>query len=265
MQFTIGQTAGENCGNAASVHGMGWGRGKTSAILRPLPPRTSDRHGPLPRKGAGCTGAQPPNRINMETDTGNRSLGLWYGRIVQLTVGGSLVVFAAAYAFGGFDEETTRLCIRLSAKLSVLLFCLAFSASAAHRLLPRGALTFWWKMNRKHLGIAFAIAHLTHLAFLLLLQQCFHPVFELAKPSSLFAGGVAYLFVVLMLLTSFEPFSKHLSPKGWKSLHTVGGWWIWAIFASSYGKRVVEEPAYLPFAALVLAVAVLRLVSMARP
>ena len=46
--------------------------------------------------------------------------------------------------------------------------------------------------------------------------------------------------------------------------HTAGGWWIWAIFASSYGKRVVEEPAYLPFAALVLAVALLRLASMFR-
>ncbi len=200
----------------------------------------------------------------MEAATSNPSNGLWHWRIVQLTVGLSVLCFAAFYLLGGFTEESTRQCIRLSAKVSVVLFSMAFAASAVQGLL-RNSLTFWWRMNRKYLGISFAIVHLLHLAFLVLLQQCFHPVFTLAKTTSLFAGGMAYLFVVLMLLTSFERFSKYLSKKSWKLLHTVGGWWIWAIFASSYFKRVLHgEMEYLPWSLLVLAVGVLRVVGVLR-
>jgi methionine sulfoxide reductase heme-binding subunit len=188
------------------------------------------------------------------------NIGLWHWRLVQFIVGLSVTAFALIFMIGGFDEESNRQCIRLSAKVAVVLFSMAFSASAVQGLL-RNAFTFWWRMNRKFLGISFAIVHLLHLGFLLLLQQCFHPVFTLAKTSSLVAGGIAYGFVVVMLLTSFERFSKPLSPKTWKLLHALGGWWIWGIFASSYFKRAVAEPSYLPWAALVLAVAVLRVVA----
>ena len=189
----------------------------------------------------------------MQNEGNGNVVGLWHWRIPRLTVGLSLLSFAAIFAIGGFNEESTRQCIRLSAKVSVVLFCMAFSASAVQGLL-RNVFTFWWRMNRKYFGISFAIVHLLHLAFLVLLQQCFHPVFTLAKTSSLVAGGGAYMFVVLMLLTSFERFSKHLTKRQWKLLHTVGGWWIWAVFASSYFKRVLHgEWEYLPWALLVLA------------
>lgn len=200
----------------------------------------------------------------MENDSKVQTGGLWHWRIVQLTVGLSVLCFAAFYLLGGFTEESTRQCIRLSAKVSVVLFSMAFSASAVQGL-AHNSTTFWWRMNRKYLGISFAIVHLLHLAFLVLLQQWFHPVFTLAKPTSLFAGGMAYLFVVLMLLTSFEGYPRYLSQKQWKLLHTVGGWWIWAIFASSYFKRVLHgEMEYMPWAALVLAVGVLRLIALIR-
>lgn len=187
--------------------------------------------------------------------------GQWHWRIVQLSVGISLLVFVAIFALNGFNEESVRQCIRLSAKVSVVLFSMAFSASAVQRLWP-GVLTFWWRMNRRYFGISFAFLHLLHLAFLVLLQQFFHPVFTLAKTSSLVAGGGAYLFVLLMLLTSFERFAHYFSKKQWKLLHTVGGWWIWAVFASSYFKRGMAEAEYMPWALLVAAVGILRVVGL---
>ena len=75
---------------------------------------------------------------------------------------------------------------------------------------------------------------------------------------------MAYLFLVLMLLTSFERFSKHLTKKQWRLVHTMGGWWIWAIFASSYFKRGIAETEYVPWALLVLAVGVVRVVAFVR-
>jgi sulfoxide reductase heme-binding subunit YedZ len=186
--------------------------------------------------------------------------GLWHWRIPQLVVGGSLLAFAAIFLIGGFNEEATRQAIRLSAKIAAVLFCMAFAASAVHGLL-RNSFSFWWKMNRKFFGISFAMVHLLHLGFLLLLQQCFHPVFTMAKTSSLFAGGMAYLFAVAMLATSFPVFANRLTAKQWKLLHTIGGWWIWAIFMRSYTKRALTEAEYIPWAILLVAVLLLRLVA----
>ena len=55
-------------------------------------------------------------------------------------------------------------------------------------------------MNRKFIGVTFAIIHLIHLGLLVLLQVKFHPVFELAAFSSLLAGGGAYIFAGLMFI-----------------------------------------------------------------
>ncbi|MCZ6784715.1 MAG: hypothetical protein O7G30_15555, partial [Proteobacteria bacterium] len=50
-----------------------------------------------------------------------------------------------------------------------------------------------------------------------------------------------------------------LTPRNWKRLHTVGGYWVWAIFAQSYIPRVAVEPGYAPLALLVLGILGLRL------
>ncbi len=187
------------------------------------------------------------------------SSGIWDWQVVKLAVGLPILLYAAFFFLIGFNEVGTRAAIAWSAKISFTLFCLAFVASAAH-LRIRNSLSFWWLMNRKYLGISFAINHLLHLGFLVLLQQVFHPVFDLAASTSLLAGGLAYFFVVLMLLTSFETFSKHLSPKNWKLLHTIGGYWIWIIFMSTYFKRVQNIGVeYLPFVLVLILVLLLRI------
>ena len=186
------------------------------------------------------------------------SSGIWDWQVVKLAVGLPFLLYAAFFFFIGFNEDGTRAAIAWSAKISFTLFCLAFAASAAH-LRIRNSLSFWWLMNRKYLGISFAINHLIHLGFLVLLQQVFHPVFDLAASTSLLAGGLAYFFVVLMLLTSFETFSKHLSLKNWKLLHTIGGYWIWIIFMSTYFKKVKNVGVeYLPFVLVLILVLLLR-------
>lgn len=187
------------------------------------------------------------------------SKGIWDWDVVKLSVGFPILLYLSFFLFLGFTEDGTRTAVAWSTKISFTLFCLAFAASAAH-LRIRNSLSFWWLMNRKYLGIAFAINHLLHLAFLIILQQVFHPVFSLAANTSLMAGGLAYLFVVLMLLTSFETFSKHLSRKNWKRLHTFGGYWIWMIFMSTYFKKVANVGVeFLPFVLILIVVLLLRI------
>lgn len=113
-------------------------------------------------------------------------------------------------------------------------------------------------MNRKYLGISFAIIHLVHLGFIIWLQLSFNPIFSQADLVSLLGGGIAYFFVVVMLLTSFESFSKHLSKLQWKRLHTIGGYWISVVFFIQYFGKT-NEPVYWIFIIILLAIVFFRL------
>lgn len=189
----------------------------------------------------------------------NRNSGIWEWALVRFIIIGSLILFSAFLYYFGFTEDGVRMVIRWSARISVTCFCIAFAASYFHKW-QRNSFSFWVNMNRKYWGISFAIIHLIHLAALIVLQQFFHPVFELAASVSLMAGGLAYLFIILMLLTSFESFSKYLSRQQWKLLHTVGGYWIWFIFFNSYRRGVMRGEWWdLPELVLLIGVLLLRL------
>jgi len=195
----------------------------------------------------------------MKTNSTSDSKGIWAWQLVQLIMGASLLIYIIIFFKSGFYEESTRQAIRLSARISVLLFCIAFGASAFHQW-AKNSFSWWVFMNRKFFGISFAFNHLIHLAFLFMLQKEYHPVFDLADKFSLFAGGMAYLFIILMLLTSFSFFEKMISRKNWKRLHTLGGYWIWTVFMSSYSKRVLnEEWFYVPIVILLITVLIMRL------
>ncbi|MEZ4931115.1 MAG: hypothetical protein R2788_03155 [Saprospiraceae bacterium] len=189
-----------------------------------------------------------------------QSSGLWEWKLVQVIIGLAILYFGQLFLFNDFDETTTRQAIAMSARVSVILFSLAFVASSFHYFL-KNSFSWWLRMNRKYIGISFAIMHLIHLVFLIVLQQYFHPVFNIAKTISLLGGGLAYLFVVLMLLTSFPFFAKYLSPKQWSVLHTVGGYWIWYIFIRSYVRKVTFGGYdFIPIVLLLITVIIFRII-----
>ena len=188
-----------------------------------------------------------------------KTKGLWAWDIVKSVLIIGLLSISVNFLLSGFHEDSTRRVIAGTARASVLLFSLAFGASAIHAAL-KNSFSWWLLMNRKYLGIAFAWVHFTHLLFLFILQSFFHPVFTLAARWALFAGGMAYLFITLMLLTSFDYFAKMISKKTWKYLHLIGGYWIWGVFMSSYVKKVFRvDIAYLPIVLLLVIVFVLRM------
>lgn len=189
--------------------------------------------------------------------TKSEGRGIWAWDIVKLITILSLLLYLSLFYFNGFDEETNRLVIRLSARTSALLFIIAFSANAFHQW-QKNSFSWWVFMNRKFFGISFAIIHWLHLLVIVLLQKCFHPVFEIAAITSLLSGGLAYLFLTLMLLTSFPYFANMISKTNWKRLHTIGGYWIWLIFMISYVKRVDTEIEFLPIIILFVGGLVLR-------
>lgn len=185
------------------------------------------------------------------------SRGIWEWQIVTYSILSLLGFICAVLFYKGFTEEAVRILIRNTARFSFLFFILAFSADALHKWLRTSA-SWWLRMNRKFLGISFALVHLIHLATIVVLQLFFHKVFNQADITSIVGGGMAYFFVIAMLFTSFDGPKEWLSKKQWSALHTLGGYWIWAVFLSTYYKRT-DEPIYWIFVALLLMVIVLRI------
>jgi hypothetical protein len=170
----------------------------------------------------------------------------------------------ALLALNAGDIEGIRLVIRATARTSLLLFVLAFTASALVELAPSD-LTRWQRRNRRYLGVSFAVSHVIHLAAILALASLDRELFwKLTNLGTIVLAGAAYLFIAAMTATSFDRTAAWLGPRNWRRLHLIGGWYIWISFAVAVGKRVPLDRFYWPMAVLVLAAAAVRLIAMAR-
>jgi hypothetical protein len=177
-----------------------------------------------------------------------------------------LLVAMSLYCLGGHagDVEGLRVVIRSTARTSLVLFALAFSAAAMAELIP-GSVTRWQRRNRRYLGVSFAVSHAIHLAALIALARTDADLFwTLTNPATIALAGTAYVLLAAMTATSFDRTASWLGPRQWRLLHLVGGWYIWISFAVAIGKRLPQGPIYWAMMALVLAVAIVRLVAMSR-
>lgn len=165
---------------------------------------------------------------------------------------------AIYFALNDFTEVTLRTAVRLTARMSGLLFSMAFIASSLNQLV-RNSFSRWMLKNRRYIGVSFALVHIIHLGFIVSVQLMFETIIPNTKLFTMVGGGIAYVFVVAMLFTSFPFFSNKLSKKQWKLLHTVGGYWIWLVFLFSYLKRAKNDYLYLALAVFFVAVLLVRL------
>jgi hypothetical protein len=179
----------------------------------------------------------------------------------------SLLLAAMALYFlgvSGGDADGIRLVIRATARTSLVLFVLAFTASAMVELLP-GDATRWQRRNRRYLGVSFAVSHFIHLAAIVSLAVVDKVLFwKLTNLGTIVLAGAAYLFIAAMAATSFDRSAAWLGPRRWRLLHLLGGWYIWISFAVAVGKRVPTDRFYWPMATLVLAAGIVRLAAMWR-
>jgi hypothetical protein len=176
----------------------------------------------------------------------------------------SLIIVSIALGIVLSDQgsvESVRLVIRVTARTSLLLFCLAFTAAAFYRLWPNDW-TRWQRQNRRYLGVSFAGSHAVHAVaiagFALLDPVHFH---EMVNIQSYIFGGTGYAFIVAMTATSFDSSAAWIGPRAWKLLHTAGAYYLWFTFMSATAKRAVMDPFYWPFVAVLVAVMVVRIFS----
>lgn len=175
-----------------------------------------------------------------------RAASRWIeGWSLTITTGAAVASLAAAIAIaGGGGAEALGLAIRLTARTSFALFLAAFTASATHRLWP-GHFTRWQRRNRRYLGVAFAVSHVTHAAAIVALASLHPAAFhERAASMSRIPGLVAYGLLVAMAVTSFDRTAAWVGARAWKVLHTVGGLYLWGAFVNAFLIRALHAPAY---------------------
>ncbi|KJC46070.1 hypothetical protein UB31_20815 [Bradyrhizobium sp. LTSP849] len=162
-----------------------------------------------------------------------------------------------------FEVEGVRMVIRFTARSSLLLFCLAFSAAALARLWPN-AWTRWQRRNRRYLGLSFATSHAIHAVAIVAFAKMDSAGFaEATSAASYIFGGIGYAVIIAMSATSFDRAAALLGPRAWRALHLLGGYYLWFQFMVSFGKRVPAMPLYAVFLVPLLAVMALRMIAMA--
>ena len=162
-----------------------------------------------------------------------------------------------------FEVEGVRMVIRFTARSSLLLFCLAFSAAALARLWPN-AWTRWQRRNRRYLGLSFAASHAIHAIAILAFARMDPAGFaEATSPASYIFGGIGYAMIIAMSATSLDRTAALIGPRAFRVLHLVGGYYLWFQFMVSFGKRVPAMPLYAAFLLPLLVVMALRLIAMA--
>lgn len=163
-----------------------------------------------------------------------------------------------------FEVEGVRMVIRFTARSSLLLFCLAFSAAALAQLWPN-AWTRWQCRNRRYLGLSFAVSHGIHAVAIVILANMDPAGFaDATSAASYIFGGIGYAFIIAMSATSFDRTAAVIGPRIWRALHLVGGYYLWFQFMVSFGKRVPAMPLYTAFLVPLLIVLMLRMIAMAR-
>ena len=121
-------------------------------------------------------------------------------------------------------------------------------------------LTFWILIVSM-VGVGFAWAHGLHGLAIILLAQRLGDAFEVDAATAL-GGGLAYVGIAAMTLTSFDRTARWLGPRRWALLHRAGLHWLWFIFALNWTASVFVSLAYLPFAVLTWGLAGLRLAAL---
>jgi methionine sulfoxide reductase heme-binding subunit len=163
----------------------------------------------------------------------------------------TLIGLINASLFGGWSLDGASAATRITARCSFVWFIAVWGIGPLASMWPGG-----WRLalllRRRALGLGFAAAHFVHLIALTTFIGYF------GHESSIVAivgGGLCYVVLFAMALTSHNWWIARLGPKRWKILHVVGGYFAAAIFTNSYVGRLESQPILAITALIVLAVA----------
>jgi DMSO/TMAO reductase YedYZ heme-binding membrane subunit len=158
----------------------------------------------------------------------------WFSSVIVFNI-----VLIVWLGFAENSNESLMLWARHTARISFAYFLLSFSASSLHYFFSN-TLTKFIRHQRRYIGLSFALAHTIHLVAL---TSFFIVMEENPGIVTLIGGGLGYVLVYAMALTSNDNAVKKLGLKRWKQIHWFGANYIAVIFAFTYvGKLLDGQP-----------------------
>jgi DMSO/TMAO reductase YedYZ heme-binding membrane subunit len=175
---------------------------------------------------------------------------------------------AALIFWYGFSYKGVDITLRVSSKVSLVLFFFIFIASPLNNLAP-SEFSLQLLEYRRQLAIIFGITFLqSHFSLICLQFFIDSPrIWNQISLSDIFIGGAGVLLLVLLLVTSFEKYALQLKPRSWKVLHKTGLYFIWLVFALDQIEKYFlltprgQPEYYVPFLVLLFGALGLRIVS----
>jgi DMSO/TMAO reductase YedYZ heme-binding membrane subunit len=143
-----------------------------------------------------------------------------------------LAMSATVLATAGTGEDGVRMLIRGTARSSAVLFLIAFLARPLRQLWRSDATAFALR-NRRYLGVSAALSHAIHLTAIVWLSIAFPSAYE-ADVVTLLFGGLGFVLFFAMAATSSDAAVRALGRARWTTLHRIGGWYVWLIFAFTF-------------------------------
>lgn len=155
--------------------------------------------------------------------------------------------------------------IGYSVRWAVPFIFIVTATSALQTLFP-GPVSMWLLRNRKFIGLLFAVAMAWQGLFIYLMSTVYRDYYfeEVYLLRDELEGSVGYIFLALMVVTSFRFGRRFLDPQQWKFLHRTGVYFLWAYPFATYwwslyyyeNPRLIDHVFYwLGFTAFALRIA----------
>ena len=155
----------------------------------------------------------------------------WFSSVIVFNI-----VLIVWLGFAENSNESLMLWARHTARISFAYFLLSFSASSLHYFFSN-TLTKFIRHQRRYIGLSFALAHTIHLVAL---TSFFIVMEENPGIVTLIGGGLGYVAMYAMALTSNDNAVKKLGFKRWKHVHWFGANYIAVIFAFTYASKLLN-------------------------
>jgi methionine sulfoxide reductase heme-binding subunit len=174
--------------------------------------------------------------------------------IVAATAIGSAVMLGVIGTIDGLTEPSVRMAIRATARVSCLLFVMAFIAAPLYRLWPN-IFSEWLLQNRRFLGLSMAASHGFHAVTI----EVLHVITQGRYPQISPLAVLGYVFLIAMAATSFSWTAKAIGRQFWRIIHTAGMHYFWLAFMFEFAPRALSNWVYFSLTASVTLAMAIRL------
>ncbi|MBE9044448.1 hypothetical protein IQ255_08535 [Pleurocapsales cyanobacterium LEGE 10410] len=164
------------------------------------------------------------------------NLSKW--NIVYTAIAISAVLTVIPLAMYGIEKQGIVNWLDATGRAGMITFTAAFIASPLHKLFPN-SFSRWLLKNRRFLGIGFGFQHLIfHLPAVI-----WFLIIAKVPLDAMITGGLGFILVIFMLITSFNAPAKWIGARNWKILHTTGMFYLMYVFIISFYPGISGNPS----------------------